>query len=551
MKKITLFIFVVFSQIAFCKTTISETEKLTATCKVWGFLKYYHPKVAGGELNWDNQLLEKLPKIEKAETKEEFSLILENWIDELGPVKEIAPIAVPKDIEIFDKNFNLSWFNNKLFSKKLSKKLKFIEKNRFQSNEEFGMEFDALKKLKNYYDLDYNNKDLRTLMLFAYWNVIEYYFPYKYIMDQKWELSLEQTLPLIIDAKSEKDFFKEMRKLSAKLNDSHVEFAIYPSSAEAKADIFRYFPATGKIIDEKFVVTEVLADSLAEADNIKPGTVITKINDKTIKELISENRAVISASNEAAYLDKLVRRILISDTENVSVEFLKEGKYETKAMIWHDYHDSHRNEFKKGAIKKKDKFKLLDHNIGYVDIAVIKARHIQDMIEALKDTKAIVFDLRGYPNDDTRKQISDFLNSEEKTFSIYTEPYLKYPGKYKWTEGIKAGFENKDYYKGKVILLVNEDTYSQSEWMVMSFKTASNTTIVGSQTAGTDGNAIDIDFRKFHTRYTGIGVYYPDRRPTQRIGIVPDIEVKSTIKGIQEGRDEVLERALVFIETGK
>lgn len=552
MKKITLFIFVVFSQIAFCKTTISETEKLTATCKVWGFLKYYHPKVAGGEVNWDNQLLEKLPRIEKAQTKEEFSLILENWIDELGPVQEVAPIAVPKDTELFDKNFDLSWFNNsKLFSKKLSKKLKFIEENRFQTNEEFGMEFDALKKLKNYYDLDYNNKDLRTLMLFAYWNVIEYYFPYKYIMDQKWDLSLEQTLSFIIDAKTERDFFKEMRKLSAKLNDSHVEFAIYPSSAEAKADIFRYFPATGKIIDEKFVVTEVLADSLAEADNIKPGTVITKINDKTIKELISENRAVISASNEAAYLDKLVRRILISDTENVSVEFLKEGKYETKAMIWHDYHDSHRNEFKKGAIKKKDKFKLLENNVGYVDIAVIKGRHIQDMIEALKDTKAIVFDLRGYPNDDTRKQISDFLNSEEKSFSIYTEPYLKYPGKYKWTEGIKAGFENKDYYRGKTILLVNEDTYSQSEWMAMSYKTAGNTTIIGSQTAGTDGNAIDIDFRKFHTRYTGIGVYYPDRRPTQRIGIVPDIEVKPTIKGIQEGKDEVLERALVFIETGK
>ncbi|MHC0443710.1 S41 family peptidase, partial [Flavobacterium sp. 3-210] len=76
-------------------------------------------------MNWDTQLLEKLPLIEKAQTQKEFSLILENWIDDLGPVKEIAPIAVPKDIEHFDKNFDLSWFNGKLCSKKLSKKLKF------------------------------------------------------------------------------------------------------------------------------------------------------------------------------------------------------------------------------------------------------------------------------------------------------------------------------------------------------------------------------------------------------------------------------------------
>jgi len=548
MKKITLFLFIIFSQTIFSAAKITEAEKLFATCKVWGFLKYYHPKVAGGEVNWDNQLLEKLPKIENAKTKEEFSLILENWIDDLGPIKEIAPIAVPKDVKFFDKNFDLSWFNNNLFSKKLSKKLKFIEENRFQSDEEFDYSFDGLKYVKNYFDLDYTNKGSRILMLSAYWNLIEYYFPYKYVMDQKWDLSLEHILPSIADAKSEDDFYFAFKKLTSKLNDSHVETPIYGVGAGKKAS--NYFPATGKIINEKLVVTEILGDSLADADNIKIGTVITKINGKTIKELIEENRDLICASNEAAYLDKAVKRILSSNSENVQVEFLKDGKYETKAMIWSNYHDSHRNEFKKGAIKLKEKFKLLDNNIGYVDMGIIKPRNIPDMIEALKSTKAIVFDMRNYPND-TWKQISDFLNAEEKRFCDYTEPYLKYPGRYEWVEGRKAGFENKDHYKGKVVVLLNEDAFSQSEWTAMCFQTAGNTTIIGSQTAGTDGNAIDIDFKYFHTRYTGIGVYYPDGRETQRIGIIPDIEVKPTIKGIQEGKDEVLDRALSFIETGK
>ncbi len=123
--------------------------------------------------------------------------------------------------------------------------------------------------------------------------------------------------------------------------------------------------------------------------------------------------------------------------------------------------------------------------------------------------------------------------------------------KYIWKEGTSSGTENKDNYNGKVIVLLNEDSMSQAEWTAMCFQTAGNTTIVGSQTAGTDGNAIDIDFKKFHTRYTGMGVYYPDGRETQRIGIIPDIEIKPTIKGIQEGKDEVLERALLFVETGK
>jgi C-terminal processing protease CtpA/Prc len=549
MKKITLFFLVVLSQTVFGYAKLTETQKLAATCKVWGYLKYYHPKVADGSKNWDKQLLEVLPKIEQANTKEEFSLVLENWIDALGEVKAIAPIIPPKDTEYFDKNFDLSWINNnKLFSTTLSKKLKFIEENRYQSNEEFGPRFDGFKNLKNYFDLDYNNKGSRILMVFAYWNLVEYYYPYKYVMDQKWGTTLEQILPIAVVAKDKNDFYIAMKKLTTKLNDSHVEFVVYGPSVSGK--ISRYFPANCKIIDNKMVVNEILADSLAQAYNIKIGDVISKINDKTIKQHIEENRDLVSASNEAAYLDRVVKSILSSDSENVKVEFLKDGKYETKLMTWFDYHDSHRNEFKKGAMKKKEKFKLLDNNIGYVNMGVIKGKDIPEMIEALKSSKAIVFDLRNYPKG-TFNDIANFLNPQEKEFAIYTYPYLNYPGRFRWENGTMCGSENKDHYKGKVIVLLNEDSLSQSEWTAMCFQTAGNTTIIGSQTAGADGNVFDLDFQGFHTRYSGVGVYYPDRRETQRIGIIPDIEVKPTIKGIQEGKDEVLDRALQFIETGK
>ncbi len=50
------------------------------------------------------------------------------------------------------------------------------------------------------------------------------------------------------------------------------------------------------------------------------------------------------------------------------------------------------------------------------------------------------------------------------------------------------------------------------------------------------------------TGISGIGVYYPDGSETQRVGIVPDIEVKPTIEGLKAGRDEVLEKAIEIIE---
>jgi C-terminal processing protease CtpA/Prc len=49
---------------------------------------------------------------------------------------------------------------------------------------------------------------------------------------------------------------------------------------------------------------------------------------------------------------------------------------------------------------------------------------------------------------------------------------------------------------------------------------------------------------------SSVGIYYPDGRETQRIGIVPDIEVKPTIQGIRVGRDELLEKAIEIIKNG-
>jgi len=45
----------------------------------------------------------------------------------------------------------------------------------------------------------------------------------------------------------------------------------------------------------------------------------------------------------------------------------------------------------------------------------------------------------------------------------------------------------------------------------------------------------------------GLGVFYPDGSPTQQIGIVPDCEVRPTIGGLRNGKDELLETAVRFV----
>jgi len=92
---------------------------------------------------------------------------------------------------------------------------------------------------------------------------------------------------------------------------------------------------------------------------------------------------------------------------------------------------------------------------------------------------------------------------------------------------------------------VNEISISQAEYTAMAYRAAPRATVIGSTTAGADGNVSPIGLPGgIRTLISGIGVYYPDGRETQQVGIVPDVVVRPTIKGIREGRDEVLERAI-------
>jgi C-terminal processing protease CtpA/Prc len=104
------------------------------------------------------------------------------------------------------------------------------------------------------------------------------------------------------------------------------------------------------------------------------------------------------------------------------------------------------------------------------------------------------------------------------------------------------------YYGGKVIVLVNEETQSSSEYATMLLQVADKVKTIGSQTAGADGNVSQIEFLGFKSKMSGLGVFYPDETETQRKGVKIDIEVLPTIKAIQEGRDEVLEKALEYIK---
>jgi C-terminal processing protease CtpA/Prc len=101
------------------------------------------------------------------------------------------------------------------------------------------------------------------------------------------------------------------------------------------------------------------------------------------------------------------------------------------------------------------------------------------------------------------------------------------------------------HYVGKVVILVDEDSESQSEYTAMALQAVPNVITVGSQTSGADGNVSPISLPGgINTQISGFGIFYPEKQPTQGIGVRIDVKVEPTIAGLRSGRDEVLEEAI-------
>lgn len=522
------------------KPELSSTQKLQLTAKVWGFLKYYHPHVNQGTYNWDNQLVDMLQKLEHVETHQELSELYSSWIDSLGVIPPCSDCEPSMDKEYFDKNHDLSWLHQEVFSPQLIEKLTYIEKNRTQRQHYVSLD-GATTYFENepmYKGSQWNEEPVRLITLFKYWNVIEYFYPYQYVLDQPWDEVLVAMIPRFQQVKSEEEYHVLLHELTITLCDSHSFFVtdLVRSFAGNK-----YIAARFKIIGDRAVITEFYNDSLAQLDDLQKGDAILSVDGVPVLEKYHQNKKYINGSNEA--VKKMVyafRWIFNGNTDRVKITFERGGEIINKTIRRYD-----RTELKIQDDPIKT-WEILEGNIGYVNLEeeAVMLEDLPIMMEELHTTKAIIFDLRNYP-EFIWDELVGYLNKEKKVAARYTQPDLTYPGRFVWLNADSIGKVNRSPYPGKVLILMDEGTQSRAESFVMALQTVEGAITIGRQTSGADGNISDFTFFDDKTTWiTGLGVFYPDGRETQRIGIVPDVPVPLTVEDVKIGRDAILEKAI-------
>ena len=520
----------------------AQIDNLVLLGKVWGFAKYHHPKIASGGFDWDAELRRILPSVTAARNRGAAARVLARWLAALDPWTCSPCASIPDSTHLRP---DIAWIrDDRALGKELSATLVRIYDTRWAKPAQQYVAFapnvgNPVFTNENAYSEDsLPASDLRLLALYRFWNIIEYWFPYRDLIEENWDAVLREFVPVLWGATEIDAYRLAMMRLIARVNDTHAN--LWSALSVRPPRGLHRLPVKVRFVEGKAVVTGFLGDTLIRPRGLRVGDVILTIGGERIDSLVTAWSPYYAASNHPTRLRDIAREITRGPPGPVRITGDRDGQPfdlsperilieapELRAQMTNDL--------------PGDAFQMLTDEVAYLKLSSVSGAQSTDYIERAANTKVLVIDIRNYPREFVVFALGKHLVPSQTPFASFTMASAANPGTFVFRPGqpLRAV---PPYYAGMIVILVDEHSQSQAEYTAMAFRSAPKAIVVGSTTAGADGNVSPIPLPGgLRSLISGIGVFYPDRRPTQRVGIIPDLIVRPTIAGIRAGRDEVLE----------
>ena len=531
------------SPIAAQALTSTQVENLALLGRVWGFVKYHHPRVVDGSRNWDYELFRAVPEVLAAADRQAAAAVILAWIDKLGPIPGCNPCAQsPVDAHLQPR---IAWIEDQaLLGSALSGRLSGIHQNRTTAPAQRYVGFLPVGNPRFDQEAFYANHSepdagFRLLALFRLWNIIEYWFPYRDVIGGDWDAVLREFIPQMLRPIGGDAYRQTLLRLFARINDTHAniwsDLRVQPPLGDQTAPFFLRF-IEGKLVIASYAHEDGLGSGLQRGD------VIERIDGLSVESLVDSLRPFYPASNEAARLRDIARKVtrgtgpVLLEGTGAGGPFSKVVLRVRVADLWStvDHHD----------LTSTQVFKMLSDDVAYLKISTAKSPDIAGYLAQAANASVLVVDCRGYPSDNLVYSLGGHLTANPVPFARITVADPANPGAFVWKDPLSQ-VPRTPTFKGKIVILVDESTQSAAEWLAMALRAAPNAIVMGSTTAAADGNVSGIPLPGgVQGLISGIGIFYPDRSPTQRVGIVPDVVMEPTIAGTRGTGESVLSRAI-------
>lgn len=322
------------------------------------------------------------------------------------------------------------------------------------------------------------------------WEAIDKTYPFFELKNINWNEVKENYKKKIELVSSTTEFYQTLYELIGELKDSHSYFINYKN----KKFLSEYTPEIlTQLVENKAVITFVDKNSEAYKNGIRVGFEILEIDGLDINKKIETLRKFLQfSSSERNFMENAYRKILYDKKDSkVKIKYRTFISKEIKEITL----------LRTKKIKKDFLFNNLELNYGkYVNYALINKKYgylrirtfngrneidkeFDKALDFLKNTKALIIDIRENTGGYSHPEIVGRLISEDKKVSI---GYTKNGPLHDDFEKIDSYYKPSGnwQYSKPLVLLVNSITGSASDLFTTQLISSNRVTTIGTTTHG-------------------------------------------------------------------
>ena len=397
----------------------------------------------------------------------------------------------------------------------------------------------------------YPNEAMRMLGVARVYNVIRYFTPYLALMHDDWDAAARQAIDDELKAADARAYVLDLMRFYAHLHDSHG----YVTNDTVAAGFGAGPPFLARYLHGQVVVV-ALRGAGASLQGLRAGDIVESVDGVPIRRAMIRVEAYLCSSTpQSADLHAL------SPGGRPSAFSGPRGS----AMTLRFHHPGNAASltatFTRGSPPapappqpQRPKYLVLPGNVGYVDFDRLELTEVDAMFAALKNTRAIVFDNRGYPRGAAWPIAPRLTTATSLRLALFNTPLIvsplgntgeatMLPVYQDWYQMLGTA-EGSRYLK-PTVMLIDERAISQSEHSALFFRAAAHTLFVGTPTQGANGDVTSmVAPGNVQLYFSGEGVRYADGTQLQRVGVLPDVRIEPTAADIAAGNDVVLQTGL-------
>ncbi|HEV8581842.1 MAG TPA: S41 family peptidase [Thermoanaerobaculia bacterium] len=385
-----------------------------------------------------------------------------------------------------------------------------------------------------------NDRTTRLAAVALAWNVFQHFYPYFDVVEADWPAELRRALASAATDPDERAFLATLRGMVAALQDGHGN--VYLSSQEAAGQL----PLFWEVIEGRLVVTQIGEG----AGDLRPGDVVLSLDGRPVEQALSEAEKLVSGATPGWRRWRVVSRL----TRGKRGETMRIDARHTDGETFTATLTRSLPTYGEGSLleARPEKIAEVRPGIFYVDIDRINDADFKGALDRLAAAKGIVFDLRGYPGNLSTIVIAHLIDHPVSS-ARWTVPVVTRPDRQGWDWEVSnwSVQPREPRLKAKVAFLIDGRAISYAETYMGIIENYRLAAIVGEPTAGTNGNVNPFRLPGgYNVAWTGMRVLKHDGSRHHGIGILPTVPVSRTLKGVAEGRDELLEKAIAVVGSG-